>query len=561
MAERLFTQAGRDLTGIPWPQYPRPSLRRDSFLNLNGEWALAVGEQGGFERSIRVPFPPEALLSGVGEVFPEGTVLRYRRSVSCPPEFAGKRVLLHFGAVDQVARVYLNGRLLGEHTGGYHGFSFDVTEYLQAENTLLVETEDHLEDRVLPYGKQKRNRGGMWYTPVSGIWQTVWMEAVPEDYIRELHFSTGDGAVTVELVGPSRGVLRVRTPEGQLETEFRGGRGTLPVPKPRFWSPEDPYLYRVEIETAQDRVESYFAFRTLETKTVDGVPRLCLNGKPYFFHGVLDQGYWSDGLFTPADPTCFDADILAMKELGFNTLRKHIKVELELYYYACDRLGMVVFQDMVNNGRYSFLRDTALPTLGMKHFPDKLLHRDPETRQRFLEGMEQTVLALDGHPSVCCWTIFNEGWGQFDGDSQYCRLRELDSTRFIDTASGWFHCEKSDVESVHVYFKPVRLKKSEKPLVLSEFGGYTYREAGHVFNLQKSYGYRTFQDRGAYMDALEALYLREVVPAREQGLCGCIYTQLSDVEDEINGLYSYDRAACKVDRERMRKIGEKLKFR
>ena len=369
-----------------------------------------------------------------------------------------------------------------------------------------------------------------------------------------------ENRVTLHIEGARRGTVHVKTPQGVLTQVFSGGQVLLELPAPRLWSPEDPYLYETEIETAQDRVQTYFALRTLDVREADGLPRLCLNGRPYFFHGVLDQGYWSDGLFTPASPACFDEDILAMKHLGFNTLRKHIKVEPELFYYACDRLGMVVFQDMVNNGAYSFFMDTALPTLGIRRWNDRRMHRDPATRRAFTEAMEETVRRLEKHPCVCCWTIFNEGWGQFDSQAQFERLRALDDSRFIDTTSGWFRCGQSDVESLHVYFKPVRLPKREKPLVLSEFGGYSYKPEGHVFNTEKTYGYRYFKEQPAFMDALERLYLDEIVPAREKGLCAAIYTQLSDVEDETNGLVSYDRAVCKADEARMCAIAEKLKF-
>ena len=553
----LWTEEGKKQTGIPWDAYPRPGMRRNSFCNLNGLWDLAIGERGDFDRTILVPFPPESLLSGVHKEIPDGTCLHYRRRFAAPG--GAGRVLLHFGAVDQHARAWLNGQLLGEHSGGYDGFSFDVTDFLQPENELLLETRDDLRDKTMPYGKQRRDRGGMWYTPVSGIWQTVWMERVPDDYIRELHFSTEGNTVKLELVGPKTGTLHLKTPEGEIQVPIREGKAALTLSNPRPWSPEDPYLYEAVIQAGQDRVESYFAFRTLDIKTVDGMPRLCLNGKPYFFHGVLDQGYWSDGLWTPADPECFDEDILAMKNLGFNTLRKHIKVEPELFYYACDRLGMVVFQDMVNNGTYHYLRDTVLPTLNLgKHRSDAGLHRDPETREKFRESMEMTVLALERHPCVCYWTIFNEGWGQFDSQSQYESLKALDSSRFVDTASGWFACADSDVESLHVYFRPVRLKSSRKPQVVSEFGGYTWKEPGHIFNPEKSYGYRSFRDKQAFMDALEMLYREQILPAKKKGLCGAIYTQLSDVEDELNGLLTYDRAVCKVDPARMREIGKLL---
>lgn len=556
----LLTQAGRKLEGQPWQAYPRPRLRRDSFFNLNGTWEFSAGSDA-LDRSIRVPFPPESLLSGIHETFPDGTPLYYRRRFRLPEGFVKSRVLLHFGAADQTAEVTLNGTRLGTHTGGYAPFCFDVTQALREENVLTVRVTDRLDCHVLPYGKQKHRRGGMWYTPVSGLWQTVWLESVPAEYIRAVRISAAATRVTLRVEGAQTGTVRVGTPQGVLTAELSGGQAELTLAAPRLWSPEDPYLYETEIETAQDRVQTYFALRTLDVRQVDGLPRLCLNGRPYFFHGVLDQGYWSDGLFTPASPACFDEDILAMKRLGFNTLRKHIKVEPELFYYACDRLGMVVFQDMVNNGAYSFFTDTALPTLGLTRRSDRRLHRDAETRRAFTAAMEETVRRLEQHPCVCYWTIFNEGWGQFDSQAQFERLRALDDSRFIDTTSGWFRCGQSDVESLHIYFKPVRLpKNSGRPLVLSEFGGYSYKPAGHVFNTEKTYGYRFFKEQSAFMDALERLYLSEILPAREKGLCAAIYTQLSDVEDETNGLVSYDRAVCKADAARMCAIAEKLKF-
>ena len=559
MHSDLMTQAGRALQGRPWQEYPRPTLRRDSYFNLNDEWEFSAGSEA-YDRTIRVPFPPESLLSGIHETYPDGTALCYRRRFRLPEGFVRGRVLLHFGAADQVAEAALNGVRLGAHTGGYAPFSFDVTDALREENVLTVRVTDELDRHILPYGKQKHERGGMWYTPVSGLWQTVWMESVPEEHIRAVRPEISGNRVTLHIEGAQRGTVRVKTPQGILTQAFSGGQAVLELPAPRLWSPENPYLYETEIETAQDRVQTYFALRTLDVREVDGFPRLCLNGRPYFFHGVLDQGYWSDGLFTPASPACFDEDILAMKRLGFNTLRKHIKVEPELFYYACDRLGMVVFQDMVNNGAYSFFTDTALPTLGIRRRNDRRMHRDPATRRAFTEAMEETVRLLQKHPCVCYWTIFNEGWGQFDSQAQFERLRALDDSRFIDTTSGWFRCGQSDVESLHVYFKPVRLPKSEKPLVLSEFGGYSYKPEGHVFNTEKTYGYRFFKEQPAFMDALERLYLDEIVPAREKGLCAAIYTQLSDVEDETNGLVSYDRAVCKADAARMCAIAEKLKF-
>jgi hypothetical protein len=318
-------------------------------------------------------------------------------------------------------------------------------------------------------------------------------------------------------------------------------------------------LYDFSVVTEQDREDSYFAIRTLDIQTVDGYPRLCLNGKPYFFHGLLDQGYWPDGIYTPASPECYTDDIMAMKQLGFNTLRKHIKVEPEEFYYQCDRLGMLVFQDMVNNGDYKFLRDTIAPTFLSQKRDDRKLHTDPATRKAFLEGMEATVRQLKNHPCICYWTIFNEAWGQFDSAAVYRRLKELDSSRFIDSTSGWFRGSESDVESLHIYFGMWhRMKKSDKPIVLSEFGGFTYSTPGHIFNPDRSYGYGTCKTTEQLQQRLLEVYRDRVVPAIRKGLCASVYTQISDVEDEINGLMTYDRKVVKLDADRMLPVAAAL---
>ena len=558
-----YTAAGAALTGQPWANaYPRPQLQRDSFINLNGWWDFSVSDGDAlpeeYPERILVPYPPQSLLSGIHRDIPEGRYLIYRTAFPRPE--AGGRLLLHIGAADQCAAVFLNGKPVGEHTGGYEAFSLDITDAVTEENELVIRVIDHMSRGVLPYGKQRAKRGGMWYTPVSGIWQTVWLEAVPEQYIRRLHIRTEETCVRITADGAENGTVTIETPDGPLTAALMGGQAEVHLTAPRLWSPEDPYLYHFTLTAGEDTVRSYFALRTLTVRTVDGYPRLCLNGKPYFFHGLLDQGYWSDGLFTPAAPECYAQDILAAKALGFNTLRKHIKVEPEQFYYDCDRLGIVVFQDMVNNGGYSFLRDTALPTIGMKRLEDRRLHRDGETRRAFLTAMEQTVRQLENHPCICCWTIFNEGWGQFDSGAAYRRLKALDDSRFINTVSGWFVSPgtESDVVSEHVYFRPFRPHKTDKPLVLSEFGGYALTLPGHAFNPTNEYGYRRFTDPAEYQRALVTLYETEIVPAVAQGLCASIYTQLSDVEDETNGLVTYDRAVCKVSPEAMLPLARKL---
>jgi len=442
--------------------------------------------------------------------------------------------------------------------GGYHSFTVDITDALAVQNRLTIRVFDDLRDHTLPYGKQSLTRGGMWYTPVSGIWQTVWLESVPRQYIQTLDIQVSETCATVTVEPALDGTVHF---DGK-QIPLKGGIAVLQPENPHLWSPEDPYLYEFSVETGEDRVKSYFALRTVQTKVVDGVPRLCLNGKPYFFHGLLDQGYYSDGLYTPATPENYEQDILSMKRLGFNTLRKHIKVEPEHYYYLCDKLGMVVFQDMINNSDYSYLRDTVLPTFGLQRRSDKNLHKDPASRQAFYDAMEQTVRQLKNHPCIVYWTIFNEGWGQFCSQEAYERLKKLDSSRIIGSISGWFKGADSDVKSHHLYYTWVTkwswLKTADKPLVLTEFGGYSHGVPGHMFNDEKVYGYKICRTPAQLEADLQALYRERIIPLARNGLCAAIYTEVSDVEDEVNGLLTYDRQVCKVAPEAMLPIRDEL---
>ena len=565
--KHLSTEYSESIGQIPRLEYPRPTLVRDSFFNLNGEWDFGVTDDKNrqiFDRRIIVPFPPESLLSGINEVFDEKMTLCYKKVFTLPDSFVKERVILHFGAVDQYAEVYLNGELLGEHIGGYQNFSFDITDHLKDENTLTVLVRDELSTFILPYGKQCKKRGGMWYTPVSGIWQTVWIESVSYDYITALDLPTdpSEPRITAHFSGESKdGKVTVNTPEGVLVFEMKDGTASLDLPSPRLWSPEDPYLYTVVIETESDRVQSYFALRTVDIRTIDGYKRICLNGKPYFFHGLLDQGYYSDGIFTPASVNAYSDDILKMKALGFNMLRKHIKIEDPMFYYLCDKLGMVVFQDMVNNSDYSFLRDTVLPTFGLIKKSDKRSHKNKSSRRAFLTHVEQTVSQLKNHPCICLWTIFNEGWGQFCGSEAYKKLKKLDPSRIIDTASGWFGGCESDVDSRHIYFRKVKLKAGDKPLFLSEFGGYSHRVNDHIANENGSYGYGSCKSREDFVLAIRKLYQEQIIPLISRGLCATVYTQLSDVEDEINGLLTYDRAIEKITPEEFSDISQMMKIK
>ena len=537
--------SGDPVSHTPWSDHPRPQMKREAWLSLDGVWQLNG-------KPIAVPFPPQSELSGYkGEI---GDVLRYETTFTVPEHLRGQRLLLHFGAVDQISEVTLNGRFLSRHEGGYLPFEFDITDIVtDGENQLQVKAIDSL-SHYYPYGKQTNKPEGMWYTPVSGIWQTVWLEKVPETYIRSITVTPDLTGVDVTVEGVSSFTATV---EGR-EYSFEGNTGRIEVENPRLWTPETPWLYDLTVTAGEDCVESYFALRTISIEEKNGVNRLCLNGKPIFLHGVLDQGYFPDGIFLPADPKEFERDVLRMKELGMNMLRKHIKIEPEYFYYACDRFGMLVIQDMVNNGGYNFMRDTALPTFGMKRRRDD---RKPlsDHQRFFLRHSEDTLRHLYNHPCVVMYTIFNEGWGQFRSDEAYDRLKSVDPTRLYDSTSGWFAQKRSDFDSEHIYFRTADLKPKKRPMLLSECGGYTLDTAGRTDG-KKNYGYGKCKDSSELTLRIVHMYREMVIPSISAGLCGCVYTQLSDVEGEINGLYTYDRKTCKVDKKAMLALADELKI-
>ena len=554
----LWTEAAERLNGENgWDKYPRPQMKREKYMILNEGWKLDGHE-------IKVPYPPQSMLAGYPYKVKDN--LTYITTFTVPENFTEERILLHFGAVDQIARVKVNGEAIGEHVGGYLPFTFDITAIVNRgePNQLVVEVKDTL-DRTYPYGKQCKKRGGMWYTPVSGIWQNVWLENVPATYIEKVILTPDFTGVNVklEISGKAAGFqTTVKLDNGQLVTqEFTGteGRVELSAYNPRLWSMDDPYLYSMTIEIQGDCLETYFALRTIEIREMDGVKRVCLNGKPVFMHGLLDQGYYSDGIYLPAEPEEYERDILRVKELGFNMLRKHIKIEPEAFYYYCDKHGMLVVQDMVNNGGYSFIGDTALPTIGMKKRKDTG-KKIGATQKFFIQHTKQTIEHLYNHPCIVAYTIFNEAWGQFQSDRMYDYVKEWDSTRLIDSTSGWFWQEKNDFDSEHIYFKVIDLEPKERPLFLSECGGYTRAIDGHSYAKYASYGYGGADSEEDLTDMIVDMYEKMVLPGIKKGVCGCVYTQVSDVEDEVNGLFTYDRKVCKVDKERMKEIAEKLKI-
>ncbi len=545
-------------------EYPRPQLRRDSYLPLNGTWQLAVKKRKKETPlgEILVPFPPESRLSGIERTLGRGEKYVYTRSFTLPDGFMKDRLLLHFGAVDQIATLYVNDVEIGTHEGGYLPFTFDITNALvTGENRITLTVTDEL-DTDLAYGKQTKKRGGMWYTPVSGIWQSVWAESVPKCYFHSLSITTTLDTLYVQVEGGSEEkTLTVHTPSGDISHRFTGNSTSITIDDPVLWTPDTPHLYDFTLTDGTDTVHSYFGLRTVGTAQSGDRSYITLNGKPLYCHGLLDQGYFSDGIYLPAAPRGFLDDILRAKALGFNMLRKHIKIEPDLFYYYCDKYGMLVFQDMVNSGKYSFVIDTALPTAGLRRFVTHFA--SDRRRHHFERDAKETILHLQGHPSVVYYTIFNEGWGQYDASRLYTKLRGYDPTRLYDTTSGWFHARKTDVQSEHVYFKKLKLShRADRPLVLSEFGGYSAKIEDHSFNLDKTYGYRFFKDSESFSAALLALYRNEVMPQIDrEGLCATVLTQLTDVEDETNGLITYDRRVIKVNEDEMRALAAELHTR
>lgn len=552
----LSTEAGEKLEKSDenvWQEYPRPQMKREHWMSLNGMWKLDG-------RDIRVPFPPQSQLSNYGKNVKDK--FTYEKKFVFSENMKGERILLHFGAVDQIAEVVLNGKSLGTHEGGYLEFSFDVTDCIKrvGENILQVKVTDTL-SLDYPYGKQCKKRGGMWYTPVSGIWKSVWLEAVADKYIERIKMTPDLTGVNLEVFGDVQGFsVCVKLPSGGvLEKAFTGSAGRVEIPSDevKLWTPDTPYLYEMTLTAGEDVVESYFALRTVEIKNIDGINRMCLNGEPIFLHGVLDQGYYPEGIYLPAEEAEYDRDILRMKELGINLLRKHIKVEPDYFYYASDKLGMLVMQDMVNNGPYSFIRDTAIPTLGYKKRGDKT-GLSGKRKEIFIKHVENTIEQLYNYPSIVAYTIFNEGWGQFESDYMYDYVKSLDATRLADATSGWFAQEKNDFDSEHIYFKAIPVEPKERPMFMSECGGYSMAVEGHYYSKYNIYGYGGSDDSAKLTEDILSLYDVMILPAAPKGMCGCIYTQLSDVEDEINGLYTYDRKVCKVEKEKMLEMAKKL---
>lgn len=557
------------------PEYPRPQMRRAGYYSLNGLWEYAITASGAqvppprFDGAILVPFSPESELSGVQRNLLPAECLWYRRYLEAPAGFDSNQedLILHFGAVDQFAEVRLNGMSVLTHAGGYLPFSAVVTEFIPQGGAaeLLVRVRDETDTSCWSRGKQCSKPGGIWYTAQSGIWQSVWMERAPKRRVESLRITPllDEDAVEITVHTNCGGAGEI-TFRGAQTPFFDGAPVKIPISEYTPWSPEQPQLYDFSVSMERDSVESYFAMRKFSVeKDAKGVPRLFLNNKPYFQSGVLDQGYWPDGLYTAPSDEAMIADIQLMKSMGFNMLRKHIKIEPLRWYYHCDRLGMLVWQDMINGGgQYGSFAIAAPLILSNAHKDSDYAYFsrvDVRGREAYLRELRDTVRLLYNAPCVAMWVPFNEGWGQFDANRAVSEIRALDATRPIDHASGWHDQKGGDVKSLHVYYMPYRFQpdRNGRAVVLSEFGGYALRMQDHCFS-QKVFGYRRYATSEALTAAFERLYAREVIPAKAKGLSAAVYTQLSDVEEETNGFITYDRALVKLDAARVRAVNERL---
>ena len=551
-------------------EYPRPQFQRDSYLSLNGTWEYAITSSpqppARYDGTILVPYSPESSLSGVGRQLGPDEFLHYRRTFTLPEGFDRGRVLLNVGACDQVCKVYFNGREIGGHEGGYLPFALELTDALvEGANELCFVVTDDAASPIYGRGKQQYHSGGIWYTATSGLWQSVWLESVPQVYLHGLKLRPDYESRTLTIsCEADGGVTSYAIYDGEtLLGEAQGAPGEevrMDASSCKPWSPDAPELYRIVITAGEDRVESYFGLRSFSRTQRGGMHYFTLNGQPVFQSGLLDQGYWGEGIYTPrSNKEMYDC-LKHVKALGFNMLRKHIKIEPLLWYYYCDILGILVWQDMVNGGEaYSQLRMHVCPFIDL-HLNDrdykKMRRSDARSREQYLREAVGTIDLLFNCVSLCLWTPFNEAWGQFDANAVWQKLKALDDTRLYDHASGWQDMGGGDLQSRHIYFRKVRLKNDKKRiLALTEFGGYAFlaeRKRRSIFS------YRKFRTQQAFMQALNQLYLRQIVPTvKKDGLCAVVYTQLSDVETEVNGIFTADWK-LKVDEAQMRSLNEVL---
>ena len=563
-------------------EYPRPNLVRDSYFNLNGEWEYCINQKTtteGYDGKILVPFSPETLLSGVQKIVMPKDFLHYRKVFVLPEGFKKDRVLLHFGAVDQECLVYLNGKKIGSHKGGYLAFTFDVTEeLLEGENVLTLCVRDMTEKKPHARGKQKLVKkgkyGSLFYTPQSGIWKTVWMESVPADYVERLKITPKYDDAVIELKVFAKGEAKTAAVKvldgGAVVTETvidTNKTVSIDIGEFKSWTPDSPHLYDLEITCGEDKVTSYFGMRKFHVaKDSKGILRFFMNNKPFFFNGILDQGYWPESLLTPPTDEALKYDIEKLKDLGYNMIRKHIKVESDRFYYHCDKLGMIVWQDMPNGGGdYNMIFVTYLTNAfdwfarGVKDSHYRIFKRaDAEGREQYYRDLKGMIGQLYNYPSIAVWVPFNEGWGQFDAAKATELIRKCDKTRFVNEACGWFDQHGGDMYSIHNYSKGLTVKpQKDRVVALTEFGGYSYAMKGHLA-CEKEFGYQSFTSKEELTANYKRLWEEEIYPNLAHGLSSSVYTQTSDIEEEINGIFTYDRDEVKFVEEELRNLNRKL---
>ena len=606
---QLISRWGKEIDpGNILQEYPRPNLVRDSYFNLNGEWECRINESETadfYDETIIVPFSPESMLSGVGKIVMPHQRLHYRKKFTLPEGFKKSRVLLHFGAVDQECSVFVNGIRVGGHKGGYLPFHFDITDSLrQGENVLTLSVTDRTEQSPHARGKQKLQKKGkyasLFYTPQSGIWKTVWMESVEKAYIEDVRITPlyDDSSVRFEITvlnacktsgaeasggkasgGETSGTVRLAVLErgveiGQAEITVRQEKEIKKVISQEIkldgfkpWTPDTPHLYDVIIRYGEDEVRSYFGMRKLSTgRDGKGILRFFLNNKPYFFNGILDQGYWPESLMTAPSDEALVYDIIKLKEMGYNTIRKHVKIEAERFYYHCDRLGMMVWQDMPNGGgEYNMVFVTHLPNasdrfargVSDRHY-GIFNRKDGEGRRQYYTDLKNMVSTLYNYPSIAVWVPFNEGWGQFDAAKATKEVREIDSGRLINEACGWFDQGGGDMYSIHNYRHKLKVKpQQDRVVALTEYGGYAYPVEEHL-SCKKEFGYQHYHSTEELTQNYKRLWEEEIYPNLQYGLCSAIYTQTSDIEEEINGVLTYDREIVKLDEDQVKEMNDKL---
>ena len=570
---------------LPLPEHPLPQFERSCWQNLNGQFDYCISSMGekwisDYSGKITVPFAVESMLSGVEKPLKPSDRLWYQKKFIVNDSLKGKNILLHFGAVDWQCKVYINKELVGTHTGGYCAFSFDITKYLtDGENTLTLCVYDPTESGWQQRGKQDNHPHGFWYTATSGIWQTVWLEGVNECHIEKIKVvpDIDRGVVNIKAFTTHNDVntlsLTVFDGENEIICKDISLDEDVEIPNFKLWSPEEPNLYSFTLEIKKDgevfdSVKSYFGMRKFNIgKDKFGVLRLFLNNKPYFQRGLLDQGYWPDGGLTPPCDEAMIFDIEEMKRLGFNMLRKHIKMEPMRWYYHCDRLGMIVWQDMMSGGAYiGDFYAGVLPNLGIKVKDDKyktFSREEKKARDDYKRELTEMIEQLYNVVSIYCWVPFNEGWGQFDALKICNYVKSLDETRVVDHASGWYDQGGGDIQSMHKYVFPVTMPKLDKKraFVITEFGGYQNRVPGHTWSEDKTFGlYLKFKNKSTLTNAYKKLYEKQIIPLIDKGLCGMIYTQVSDVENEYNGIYTYDRKVLKIEESVITEINNALKY-